>query len=248
MAADEARRYREDTEKLIQSGRDIEVGTSAQIGARQRMRDYSSAAAYLSSLPKGDKFLKDTTGIASPYSDVSAVAKKELNAAQTSYANALKGIDKKPAATTYTEPEWAKSTIEMGMPIEVAVDDSSDKQPTPKPQPRDIQHWRPEPGQIRFCDKRLKENIVDLPSQWSNIKSLRPVEFDYIESEGGEHQIGFIAQDVEQIYPDSVVKREDGMLMLEDMTKQDARLVKALQEAMERIEVLEDAVSALKSV
>ena len=59
-------------------------------------------------------------------------------------------------------------------------------------------------GQVAFgffSDERLKENITDLPSQWQNIKDLRPVEFDFIESQGGEHQIGFIAQEFQSVYP-----------------------------------------------
>ena len=97
-----------------------------------------------------------------------------------------------------------------------------------------------------WSDSRLKENIVDLPSQWDNIKSLRPVEFDYIESEGGGHQVGFVAQDVQDVYPDLVGQRSDGMLTLSGMGKGEARLIKALQEAMARIETLEAEVAALK--
>jgi hypothetical protein len=81
-----------------------------------------------------------------------------------------------------------------------------------------------------FSDRRLKENIVDLPSQLANIMALRPVEFDYIESEGGGHQIGFIAQEVQEVYPDLVGERLDGMLTLSDLNKNDARLIKAIQE------------------
>jgi hypothetical protein len=97
-----------------------------------------------------------------------------------------------------------------------------------------------------FSDRRLKENIVDLSSQWENLKALRPVEFDYIKSEGGGHQIGFIAQEVEEVYPDLVGKRGDEMLTLAGMGKGEARLIKALQEAMARIEKLEAEVAALK--
>jgi hypothetical protein len=81
-----------------------------------------------------------------------------------------------------------------------------------------------------WSDKRLKENITDLPSQLANIMALRPVEFDYVESMGGGHQIGFIAQDVQAIYPDLVGESSDGMLTLTDMNKNDARLIKAIQE------------------
>ena len=98
-----------------------------------------------------------------------------------------------------------------------------------------------------FSDRRLKDNIVDLASQWDNIKTLRPVEFDYIASEGGGHQLGFIAQEVKEVYPDLVGERKDGMLTISGMGKGESRLIKALQEAMARIETLEAKVTALES-
>jgi hypothetical protein len=98
-------------------------------------------------------------------------------------------------------------------------------------------------------DIRLKENIEDLPPQLEKILSLRPVEFDYIESEGGGHQIGFIAQEMQEIYPDVVNERgEDDMLMITGWSKTEARLVKALQEAVAKIETLEAKVAALEGV
>jgi hypothetical protein len=82
-----------------------------------------------------------------------------------------------------------------------------------------------------YSDRRLKENIVDLPSQLANIMALRPVEFDFKGYENGEgHQIGFIAQEVQEIYPDLVCEGADGILTLSDMNKNDARLIKAIQE------------------
>jgi len=97
-----------------------------------------------------------------------------------------------------------------------------------------------------FSDRRLKENIIDLDSQWENIKALRPVEFDYIESEGSGHQIGFVAQEIETVYPDLVGERADGMLTLSGMGKNESRLIKALQEAIARIETLEAQVATLQ--
>jgi hypothetical protein len=98
-------------------------------------------------------------------------------------------------------------------------------------------------------DIRLKDNIEDLPPQLEKILALRPVEFDYIESEGGGHQIGFIAQEMQQIYPDVVNERgEDDMLMITGWSKTEARLVKALQEAVAKIETLEAKVAALEGV
>jgi hypothetical protein len=96
-----------------------------------------------------------------------------------------------------------------------------------------------------FSDSRLKENIADLPSQLANIMALRPVEFDYIESEGGGHQIGFIAQEVQDIYPDLVGERADGMLTLSDMNKNDARLIKAIQEMKAIIDAQASTITTL---
>jgi len=98
-----------------------------------------------------------------------------------------------------------------------------------------------------YSDKRLKQNIVDLPPQLDNILALRPTEFDYIESEGGGHQIGFIAQEMEEIYPDSVGEREDGMKMIAGWDKTTARLVKALQEQQAIIEKLEARIATLEA-
>jgi len=89
-----------------------------------------------------------------------------------------------------------------------------------------------------WSDGRLKENIVDLPNQLSNILALRPVEFDYIESEGGGHQTSFIAQEFEEIYPDAVGQRPDGMKTLTGWGKTEAILVKAIQELSAEIEIL----------
>jgi hypothetical protein len=98
-----------------------------------------------------------------------------------------------------------------------------------------------------WSDRRLKENITELPSQLANIMALRPVEFDYIESEGGGHQIGFIAQEVQAIYPDLVGERDDGMLTLSDMNKNDARLIKAIQEQQTLITSLTARITALEN-
>jgi len=101
-----------------------------------------------------------------------------------------------------------------------------------------------------YSDERLKENIIDLPSQLENIKNLRPVEFDYI---AGGHQIGFIAQEFENVYPEAVgsVASEENpdeeRLTITGWSKTEAYLVKALQEAIAKIETLETKVAALEA-
>jgi hypothetical protein len=98
-----------------------------------------------------------------------------------------------------------------------------------------------------YSDQRLKENITSLPSQLGSICALRPVEFDYIESEGGGHQIGFIAQEMQTIYPDTVGERSDGMLTVTGWSKTDARLVAAIKELSAKNDALEARLSALEA-
>lgn len=99
-----------------------------------------------------------------------------------------------------------------------------------------------------FSDKRLKKNIVDLPPQLDNIMALRPVEFDYIESEGGGHQISFVAQEFEEIYPDAVGERKDGMKTLTGWGKTETRLVKAIQELKKMVDDQQAIITKLIEV
>jgi hypothetical protein len=98
-----------------------------------------------------------------------------------------------------------------------------------------------------FSDLRLKENIVDLPPQLASICALRPVEFDYIQSEGGGHQIGFVAQEIQEVYSDAVGERSDGMLTVTGWNKTEARLVKALQEMKAIIDAQAERITALEA-
>ena len=98
-----------------------------------------------------------------------------------------------------------------------------------------------------FSDARLKENIVDLSPQLQNICNLRPVEFDYIQSEGGGHQIGFIAQEIQNVYPEAVGKRADEMFTVTGWNKTEAILVKAIQEQQALIQSLTDRITQLEA-
>jgi hypothetical protein len=108
-----------------------------------------------------------------------------------------------------------------------------------------------------ISDIKLKENIVDAASQWNDIKALRPVNYN-LKPETGHSthtQIGLVAQEVELVSPglvsESPDRDEDGN-DLGTVTKSVSysvlymKAVKALQEAMARIENLEAAVTALQ--
>jgi hypothetical protein len=108
-----------------------------------------------------------------------------------------------------------------------------------------------------ISDVKLKENIVDATSQWDDIKALRVRKYKFKEETGhSTHvQIGLIAQEVEPICPglvDEAPDRDFAGHELGTVTKGVnysvlyMKAVKALQEAMERIEALESDVAALK--
>jgi hypothetical protein len=106
-----------------------------------------------------------------------------------------------------------------------------------------------------ISDVKLKENIVDSNSQWNDLKALRVRNYNF--KEGQTHtQIGLVAQEVELISPglvsESPDRDEDGN-DLGTVTKSVnysvlyMKAVKALQEAMDRIETLEAKVAALEA-
>ena len=106
-----------------------------------------------------------------------------------------------------------------------------------------------------LSDAKLKENIVDASSQWDDIKDIRVRNYNFIE--GQTHtQIGVVAQEVETVSPGLVFDTPDLDEEGNDLgtvTKSVnysvlyMKAVKALQEAMTRIETLETKVAALEA-
>jgi hypothetical protein len=108
-----------------------------------------------------------------------------------------------------------------------------------------------------FSDEKLKENIVPSESQWNDIKSIDVVKYS-LKSENSDFptKIGVIAQQLESAGMNNLVSdRPDKDLDGNDLgtttksVKQSIlymKALKALQEAMERIEVLEQKVASLE--
>jgi hypothetical protein len=122
-----------------------------------------------------------------------------------------------------------------------------------------------------FSDLKLKQDVVDANSQWDDIKALRIVKYRLKDEVAADPNypsyIGLIAQEVEQVSPGLVdncpdfetveVTDEEGNVTTErretgTVTKSVKssivymKAVKALQEAMDRIEKLEAEVALLK--
>ena len=103
-----------------------------------------------------------------------------------------------------------------------------------------------------ISDIKLKENIVDANSQWDDLKALKVRNYNL--KEGQTHtQIGLVAQEAELVSPGLVTESPDRDAEGNDLgtvTKSInysvlyMKAVKALQEAMERIETLEARLTA----
>jgi hypothetical protein len=95
-----------------------------------------------------------------------------------------------------------------------------------------------------YSDRRLKENIVPLENQLQEIMKLKPSEFDYIDGRG--HTVGFIAQEVQEVFPEMVASDDDemGTLYIAGLSPFEARLVKAIQEQQAIINSLKARLDA----
>jgi hypothetical protein len=112
-----------------------------------------------------------------------------------------------------------------------------------------------------ISDIKLKEQIVDASSQWNDIKNIPIKKFkfktDVATGDSDKHwRLGVIAQEVEKVSPSLVSETtdlDDDHNKLDTVTKSVKysilymKSVKALQEAMERIETLEAKVTALET-
>jgi hypothetical protein len=110
----------------------------------------------------------------------------------------------------------------------------------------------------QISDVKLKENIVDANSQWDDLKAVQVRNFNFKAETGhSTHtQIGVVAQEIEVVSPGLVYETPDRDAEGEDLgtvTKAVSysvlymKAIKALQEAMTRIETLETEVAALKA-
>ena len=106
-AAGYLKRIQEETAK-IQGQRYQEVGTPAELGARMAGRRLQETSAYGASLPKGDKYLQQTTGVADPYAQLKDAVSAQKYQALAEYEGALARMGEKPEPTINETPEWAK--------------------------------------------------------------------------------------------------------------------------------------------
>jgi putative lipoic acid-binding regulatory protein len=92
-------------------------------------------------------------------------------------------------------------------------------------------------------DIKLKTNIKTLTNSLNKVIQMRGVEFDRIDIEG-KHQIGFIAQEIEEIYPELVSENQGTKSVAYGNIT--AILVEAIKEQQEQINNLIKQIENLK--
>ena len=112
-------------------------------------------------------------------------------------------------------------------------------------------------------DEKLKQDIADATSQWDDIKNIRVRKFKWKAAPEKGYMLGVIAQEVEKISPglikednDQVDEIDENGTRVHKFTGEKTKTakysilymkaIKALQEAMARIETLEAKVAALE--
>lgn len=98
--------------------------------------------------------------------------------------------------------------------------------------------------------RRFKEDIIDLPSQDDRLAQLRPVQFRYKQPapDGTKPlQYGLIAEEVESIYPELVVRDADGKPLTVAYQELPALLLQQLQQQAKTIADLESRLAALEN-
>jgi len=92
-------------------------------------------------------------------------------------------------------------------------------------------------------DKKFKKNIKDSSYGLSDVMKMRAVEYDWIEKRKGKHDIGVIAQEIEEIIPEVVqdvqsIGGSEGTHKVVDYGKLASVLIKAIQEQQVQIDEL----------
>lgn len=93
-------------------------------------------------------------------------------------------------------------------------------------------------------DKKLKTSIEPLENSLAKVLSLQGVSFAW--KKDGSKSVGFIAQDVEKVYPELVHESSDGIKSLE-YGNLVAPLVEAIKEQQIEINSLKAEIEALKA-
>ncbi|MGV8019126.1 MAG: tail fiber domain-containing protein [Ignavibacteria bacterium] len=102
-----------------------------------------------------------------------------------------------------------------------------------------IQYWQP-------SDIRLKHDINTLSNVMGNLLKLRAVTYKYNDDAEEKTQIGFIAQEMEEVFPEFVTTNEDGLKGI-NYANVSAVLLEGIKEQQEQINNLDSKINNLES-
>ena len=96
-------------------------------------------------------------------------------------------------------------------------------------------------------DRRLKDNLTPIANATEKISKLSGYEFDWndkqLDFEG--HDVGVVAQEVEEVLPEVVTTRKDGYKAVK-YEKIVALLIEGMKEQQAEIDLLKEEVKKLK--
>jgi hypothetical protein len=103
-------------------------------------------------------------------------------------------------------------------------------------------------------DINFKENITDLSSMSDKLKLLRPVTYKlktevsglFVDKDKNNTQYGFLAQELQKIFPEMVTSQENGILGIQ-YTELIPVLVQALKEQQDQIDLLNKRIKVLEN-
>ena len=104
-------------------------------------------------------------------------------------------------------------------------------------------------GEIgRFSDMRLKSDITDLIGAQDIIRNIRPVTFQW--NETGKRETGFIAQNIEEVFPELILKDKNSDLLKLKVTSQawNALIIGSIKEQHDIINEQQSQIDELKKL
>ncbi|SNS99289.1 Chaperone of endosialidase [Ekhidna lutea] len=102
-------------------------------------------------------------------------------------------------------------------------------------------------GMVQTSDRRLKKNIADLENPLEKTLKMRGVSYQWKdENMSQRNQIGVIAQEVEEIYPEFVHTNDEGMKAV-NYAQMTAVLIEAIKELNAKVASLENENNNLKA-
>ncbi len=110
-----------------------------------------------------------------------------------------------------------------------------------------VRGWlEPQGGWKAPSDRRIKQDIEPLSNVLEEVMKLQPKSYRWIDSEPDSRKfMGFIAQEVEQVFPDCVSDKRD----LKGLNYNDFAVlaIAAIQEQQKQIDLLQKEMAELKS-